>query len=1698
MPKPSNFKRTIAITLVIVLLNNIITPSIALALTSGPARPESTSFEPVDTTDMVNLLSGDLAYNIPMIEVPGSGDGYPLSLSYHAGISPDLEASWVGLGWTLNPGAIDRSVSGFPDDFNGQQNTVRDYWDGGSKTTTSVGVNVGLYGVVGVEFGITVAHDTFLGSGVGGQVSLVAQLPVAGLDASLGFAVDPFGETAMIGGLGYGPLQSQFSTNFDSFNAGASLNVLGASINTSGQFSLAAGTSSGRSSVDNANAGKIQTKTKGWHIAIPLPGLSLSISHTYERYWSDETSAVSTFGTLHYPAIRNVYYNTEFDSYYLADINDPNFNLTTNTDPIKSTGGTLPDYDTYSVSGQGISGYMRPYAYQEEVAGKGKNGTTLFRTTRDYDNQTVIENVDQNGNTGSTTIVDVYYTNNPSKLNFRFTDDFSNRYLQQDLTNDVTTLKFDSNPVYGLNDGNYGFDTGTERLASSKNIEYFTNDEIKNGTAALKGFIDTHAAGFDRTKNPDGTAISIADQRIGGFMITNESGVTYHYALPVYAYNEYTKTESVSGVSKFNEQTRSGAYATSWILTAITGPDYVDVNNNGKADRGDWGYWVDFEYGKWAGNYGWRNPYVGTTKDMDQRFQFHSSGNKELYFLDAVITQTHTAIFSKEMRLDAKGVVSDGSGHGPQNSSPTTQLRLDDIILYNNNDLNLTIDQIRNSSSSYNLGGNSPVKNYYGENVIDINDISALSALTPKIIRDIRFNYNYNLCPSTPNSFDAGGNLFGKLTLQSVTTLGKQGVPSLPPIGFEYELPVDMVKTSSNISYLGPKDGNAFIYLFQDPSGVFSEGDLITFKQNNIPYYGLVKAVTASGNGNVLEIRYIGSPPASTSSLLSFSTTKNPPYSPDNHDIWGMYKGDYIGYVGNENLSRLPSRASAKSSDVWSLRRIHQALGATSDIIYEPDTYSHVALYRNASIIVNSVTPVSSGTFQVNTAANFGIDLRDFISVGSKVQLTLAGDYQVENTGQDGVQNFYIQGTSVSSGDVPSLVVTQVTENTVTINNANFYNVIFNSGTTVTGGNMSAGGLGNNYGGGLRIKQIANKEAITNTTMATSYNYNLPANPSMSSGTTSYEPIGPDILNTRSYVDNYNVAIAKGFSNLLGVARLVPAPGIMYEYVGVSSTRTVDGQSVQEQGSTQFQFEVFNEGMLGISNNKTSGGQFQLANVMIRDFSSRVGSLKRVIKYDANNNKLSETINNYLYDQQSSNSADANTQQYGNLLTQFNQQGLIIERTAEGRHNDGVERYLTTTRAVYPNIPTGSTTIDYKTGLVSNTQTLGFDMYSGQAVKTLTYDSYGNRLVTQATPAYRVYPQMGLKSMNLKNANMLRQVAENITYTVDQNNNNTGVGSATATIWSNQTNMLNDGEDAVNTLNAFGSTPLNIWRPYQTFQWMPQDRTGGFTPMANFNSYFNGGSSLPGWVLGSQITLYNKYSKVLEAFDINGNYGATKMDYQQSKVMATASNANYAEMTYAGLEDGVIASTLLPRGINLGSAVITSSTSHTGNNSVQLNAGQSGLSYTINTSKLKTNRNFIASVWMQSTTPANTTLYYRVNGGTAVQATVNTAKVAGQWYQVTLQIPSTALTANSTLEIGCVNNGTATAYFDDFRFKPINSNMTSYVYDPSTGELLYLLDNNNLFAQFQYDAEGRLTKTFAERFGYGVKQTKEHQYNYAH
>lgn len=115
----SKWSKAVACFLVILMFTEIIDPISLYAITGGPSQPEMAGFTPTNTDNMVDLFSGDFHYTIPIMTVPGPNGGFPINLNYTSGVGMEQEASWVGLGWNLNPGAINRQVRGIPDDFRG-------------------------------------------------------------------------------------------------------------------------------------------------------------------------------------------------------------------------------------------------------------------------------------------------------------------------------------------------------------------------------------------------------------------------------------------------------------------------------------------------------------------------------------------------------------------------------------------------------------------------------------------------------------------------------------------------------------------------------------------------------------------------------------------------------------------------------------------------------------------------------------------------------------------------------------------------------------------------------------------------------------------------------------------------------------------------------------------------------------------------------------------------------------------------------------------------------------------------------------------------------------------------------------------------------------------------------------------------------------------------------------------------------------------------------------------------------------------------------------------------------------------------------------------------------------------------------------------------------------------------------------------
>ncbi|MGB0176198.1 MAG: hypothetical protein ACPF9D_03470, partial [Owenweeksia sp.] len=162
-----------------VFLFQIFFPTAALALTGGPSQPEVESFEPIGTNQMVDPFTGDFTYNIPLLDV----GGYPVNISYHSGITMDQEASWVGLGWNINPGVINRNLRGLPDDFNGDE-IKREF---NMKKNWTIGIsgnfNYELFGFeplkkagIGGGYGLGINYNSYNGMGIDISGGITADL----------------------------------------------------------------------------------------------------------------------------------------------------------------------------------------------------------------------------------------------------------------------------------------------------------------------------------------------------------------------------------------------------------------------------------------------------------------------------------------------------------------------------------------------------------------------------------------------------------------------------------------------------------------------------------------------------------------------------------------------------------------------------------------------------------------------------------------------------------------------------------------------------------------------------------------------------------------------------------------------------------------------------------------------------------------------------------------------------------------------------------------------------------------------------------------------------------------------------------------------------------------------------------------------------------------------------------------------------------------------------------------------------------------------------------------------------------------------------------------------------------------------------------------------------------------------------------
>src|SRR3989339_169713 len=820
--------KRIALLLVFVLLNQVAFPTIAFALTSGPSQPESSAFNPVGTSDMVDLFSGDFHYDIPLLDV----GGYPINIAYNAGVGMDEEASWVGLGWSLNPGAINRQLRGLPDDFRGDS-ILKEF---NIRPDVTTGINVGgsveLTGIgLGLSASLGIYYNNYRGYGFMNSISptlAISAFGKSGLTASLGgkFNFDSqnglslssqLGLSQNIGDLSYG-LNS--SADFDSRRGLRDLSI-SHNVNVKSILNLDGTLSFGLSTYTPTAELPLKYNSFTFHGSLGTEAYGLNPSVFLDGYKTEQTliknrQKQAAFGYLHSQTATQ------------ADILD--FNRERNGLPWREHMPVLQigigTNDLFTASGQGGGGQFRPI----------RSDVGFFRDalrTNESDSKSLgvevglIPNLAKLGININTTDVNAntsaWLNENPMAKTTGYTDwDGRTTFEPVFFKNSGELTMTDPSLFTNLGEAKVAYSDIYNATGAIRTIFQFASNQKPTGSKVLNG--NTVLKRAERERRNDvwqylsakeagrhGLEKQIVSYKRGEIRVSKDAnscafdeslsrtrykshhmsevtvlkpdGARYVYGLP--AYNVYQKevsfsinkdsTDNGTGLVQYatgdnslrNRQGRDyyynadimPAYPYAFLLTAVLSSDYIDRTGNG-VSADDYGSAVRINYSKNKSLFKWRTPFgkdstnvsriaryqEGRKTDKKGKKASYIYGAKEIWYVHSIESATMVAQFYTSNRKDGLGVINENGGIDTTSLARLQQL--DKIELYSKSDLQLN-----------------------GDNA------------TP--VKTVHFQYNYELCPGTPNSDNPGGK--GKLTLKRIWfTYGKSGRGELNAYSFNY------------------------------------------------------------------------------------------------------------------------------------------------------------------------------------------------------------------------------------------------------------------------------------------------------------------------------------------------------------------------------------------------------------------------------------------------------------------------------------------------------------------------------------------------------------------------------------------------------------------------------------------------------------------------------------------------------------------------------------------------------------------------------------------------------------------------------------------------------------------------------------------------------------------------------------------------
>lgn len=954
----------------IMIVSQVVAPTRAYALTSGPTQPEFNAFTPIGTSDMVDLTSGDYNYNIPIMDV----GGYPINMAYNSGVSMDQESSWVGLGWNLSAGQIQRQLRGLPDDFNSKDGAIDatnyDYihYKNDLKDNITAGVNVGVsFPIFGVHAlsgnaSLNIQYNNYLGitfkptagiSAAAGQdegVSGSVGLSFTG-SASEGASITPrigigFTKDKHVGdevqrtknsvGLSLG-----FNTRKGVENIGMSYSVNrskacaddysklkenklkfedvdfgngGTGISGSLSFNNISFTPASKIGYYNNNFSfnaALGSEIMGPEIQMQLTGYG-SFQKIADKYRNYQEPAFGYDNTHNKKNNGVLDFNRE---------NEVSVNAKTN---ILHT--PVFTYDTYSIQGQGISGMFRPYKSKVTYLNNDKvvtsgNGLAvgielgfgnLVHTGIDVKANPSYSYTSGWNNNNKT----LAYLKDSGKGNFSYenvtyklvnsgnVDPLQSLYINEFREKDALTFK--------IGGSRFGRTLESEYLNHGSLQTIDRNERFKRTKLIIK--VSKKEALGDPMFTP---SIHGKNHHTAGMKILNEDGSLYVYGDAVYNTQKLEETYDVSGSTtgdlrtglvdsginslpksdKFYNSVGTPAYAHSYLLTSILSSDYEDIDQNGPSNN-DLGGFTLFKYSTPNSNFNWRIPYDKTkatynqvlnTKTINKRGNV-ISGVKELKYLDKIITKTHVAFFDIDDRLDALSSMSSGN-------TRTAQKYLKSIRLY-------SLPEVTNAAGEI----FDPVLN--GNNTI-------------KPIKTAFFEYDYLLCPGTPNSTGPGA---GKLTLKKLYfTYRNSNMGKYTPYQFEY-------------SDINPK---------YDPKGFDIWGN---YKYNN-----------SSNTGKVTDAL-----PNATEFPYALQNSSNI-LGENNFKLWNTTTDNWDG-ASTPNAKDLADQYAS----AWTLSKVILPSGGQIEIDIESDDYAYVQ-NKKAMQLFDVVGAGNSNDVNLNDASRYNL-----------------------------------------------------------------------------------------------------------------------------------------------------------------------------------------------------------------------------------------------------------------------------------------------------------------------------------------------------------------------------------------------------------------------------------------------------------------------------------------------------------------------------------------------------------------------------------------------------------------------------------------------------------------------------------------------------------------------------------------------------